>query len=411
MERQEHKSPNLADVGLMSDDSIQEVILLAKRLRETAGGELDDSAILAIAEATGAPADYVRLAIHALPVEKNMTPWERVRTSFLAFNNSMRRYMMSGVLAALSGLSSGLSRAFDDVSSLLGTLTVLFTVGAIYNCAIAKDAKAGALAGAIYGSTAFLTTTLFIFLANLAPGVAATGPEPFLILVAAAGGAAAGAAVQGILASQRKRLGIKDQADQRQELLQQLLALQDELRSDERFVTFLSVDIVGSTQIKAVSDELAVEFTFTEYHKFVEAVVRQNNGRIHSTAGDGVTAAFDSPTHAYSAGRQLLAGLFEFNAFRNRIGSPVVLRGGLHTGSVLTPGEDITSVNFAHVIDIAAHMQKASPVGCLAVSEATATYLPGGLDAIGSERVETMDVAGAVWRPRNTVTVGTQSTS
>jgi class 3 adenylate cyclase len=124
---------------------------------------------------------------------------------------------------------------------------------------------------------------------------------------------------------------------------------------------------------------------------------------VHSTAGDGVTVAFEDPKQGYAGARALLAGLFEFNAFRNRIGKPIELRAGLHTGSVLAPGQDIKSVNFAHVIDIAAHMQKAAPIGCLAVSDATATYLPGGKNTISSETIEAQDVRGTIWRPRSKV--------
>ena len=116
-----------------------------------------------------------------------------------------------------------------------------------------------------------------------------------------------------------------------------------------------------------------------------------------------MTVAFDDPKHAFACGRALMAGLFEFNAFRNKLVKPIELRGGLHTGSVLAPGMDIKSVNFAHVIDIAAHMQKVCPIGCLAVSESTATYIPGGKSAIGDESIESHEMRGVVWRPKSKV--------
>jgi class 3 adenylate cyclase len=388
---------------VLSDDSIKEVVLLARRLRESAGGELDDSAILAVAEATGAPADYVRLAIQSLPEERSATPLQQVKASFLAFDHDIRRYVMGAVLATVIGLLLTLSSLFGDASGLSGTLAIFGILAAVWNCAVSRTLRAAVFAGAIASGLAFLMTTLFTFLFGLLPRVPSIGPDPGFVLLFLPMGAVGGALAYWTGGFVRKMLGLRDPAKERQDLLHQLLEIQNRLKSDERFVTFLSVDIVGSTRIKGESDPLSVEFTFNEYHKFVESLAFRHGGRVHSTAGDGVTVAFDDPKNAYAAGRALLAGLFEFNAFRNKLGRPIELRGGLHTGSVLAPGQDIKSVNFAHVIDVAAHMQKVSPVGCLVVSETTATYLPGGKTSISDETVETQDVKGFVWRPRSHV--------
>ncbi len=378
--------------------------MLARRIRESTGGELDDSAILAVAEATGAPADYVRLAIQAMPVEKSDTPFDRVRNAFLAFDHDMRRYAMAGVLSTVIGLLVTLANLFGDDSGLGWTLAILLILGAVWNCAVARSIKAAMLAGTIVGGLSFLMVTVFTFLMGLFPAIPSNGPDAGFILLFIGVGAVGGLLSNVFGGVLRRKLGLRDPALERQQLLHQLLEIQDRLKSDEKFVTFLSVDIVGSTRLKAESDPLSIEFTFNEYHKFVESIAYRHGGRVHSTAGDGVTVAFDEPQHAYAAGRSLMAGLFEFNAFRNRIGKPIELRGGLHTGSVLAPGQDIKSVNFAHVIDIAAHMQKTAPVGCLAVSDATATYIPGGKSVIGSEVVETQNVRGTIWRPKSKVT-------
>ena len=387
----------------MSDDSLQEVVMLARRLRESSGEDLDDAAILAVAEATGAPVDYVRLAVQVLPEEESRAPISRIKASFLAFDQNTRRYTMSGVLATASAMAIALGSAFHDSSGFAGTLALVLGVAAAWNCAIAKDRRSAAFAGAIFGGLGFMMTTLFMLLVSMFPVISLRGPAPMLLIPITLASALGGLVAHSLGNRFRKRLGLKDPAAERQDLLHQLLEIQDQLKSDERVATFLSVDIVGSTKIKAHSDPLSVEFTFNEYHKFVESVALKSGGRIHSTAGDGVIVVFDDPQRAYAAGRALMAGLFEFNAYRNRLDEPIELRGGMHTGSVLAPGQDIKSVNFAHVIDIAAHLQKASPVGCLAVSDQTSAYIPGGKDSIGGETVEAHDVFGVIWRPRNTV--------
>ncbi|HXH61503.1 MAG TPA: adenylate/guanylate cyclase domain-containing protein [Fimbriimonadaceae bacterium] len=387
----------------ISDDSFDEIVNLAARLRESTGEDLDDSAVLAVAEATGAPVAYVRLALRSLPVEENATPLERVKSSFLAFDQATRRYIASSVLATALGLLLTLSNAVGDASGLSGTLAILTIIGMAWNCAVARDAKTATLAGGLGAGVAFVMTTLFTFLVGLVPGISNNGPAPGFILLFIPMGAAAGFLSSLIGGPIRRMLGLRDPANERQELLNQLLEIQDRLKSDEKFVTFLSLDVVGSTKMKTENDALSVEYTFNEYHKYVATIAAKHRGRVHSTAGDGVTVAFESPADAYASGRAMMAGLFEFNAFRNKLTKPIELRGGIHTGSVLAPGKDVKSVNFAHVIDIAAHLQKASPVGCLAVSDQTAAYLPGGKEGVGGEQVTAQDVTGVVWRPRSRV--------
>ena len=65
---------------------------------------------------------------------------------------------------------------------------------------------------------------------------------------------------------------------------------------------------------------------------------------------------------------------------------------------MLAPGKEATAVNFASVIDIAAHLQKEAPVGGLAVSQTTAAFL-GGLNAIGTEQVMVKNTSAAIWQP------------
>ena len=395
----EHE-PIARHTATISDDAIQEMLLLAARLREQTGGELDDSAILAVSEATGAPVDYVRLAVQAIPHErKKQTVFERIKASFLTFDPNVRRYVMAAITGTALGFSLALSAATRDASGLLSLLGLVWMVAATWNAAVSRDTRVGAVSGALAGATSFFTHSLFLFLFNLIPGIQLYGLPPFLMLVVAALGASMGALANLLFRHNRRRLGLKDPVAERHDLLNQLLEIQDRLRSDEQFAAFLSVDIVGSTRLKSESDPLSVEFTFNEYHRYVETVCRKHGGRVHSTAGDGVTCYFDRPDHAFAAGKALLSGLFEFNAFRNRLGKDVEIRAGLHSGSVLAPGRDLGSVNFAHVIDIAAHLQKLAPTGCLALSDQLAAYLPGGQASVGQERVESHDIRGLVWRP------------
>lgn len=398
----EYEESNLS----LTDDGVQQMIELAERLRVANGGELDDSAVFAVAEATGAPVEYVRLALRLRRSQEKETVSRRLRTNFLSLEPEVKRYVAAGGAAIAIALLASLeafTRSFQGFRAgeawpIFGMLKLIAITLGIYNICVSRETKTAIITGAITGGLMFALYGVLSFVLNLRP------VEPMLLFFWTVFGAIGGAGAHAIVGRYRKQLGLKDPVKERQELLRQLVQLQDKLRSGEQIATFVSVDIVGSTKMKAGSDSLSVEFTFNEYHQFVDMVSRRHGGRVHSTAGDGVTMVFDHPQQAFSASKFLQAGMIELNTFRNKIGTPIVLRCGIHTGTVMAPDAgDIKTLNFAHVIDIAAHMQKLCPPGGIAVSESAAMHLPGGPAAIGSQRIDAQGVPGIVWAPKVTI--------
>lgn len=390
----------------MSDDNVRQMLMLAERLRESHGAELDDSAIQAVSEATGAPSEYVRLALRMLPEKRKQSLAHRIHNMFLALEPDTRRHMVSGVVATLCAYMNVLEAYFKDKTGFFGAILLVGVGVGLWNVALSRDTRTAASTGALFGGIFFVAQSLFALLFHLS----AMSMTSALLLPFVLGGGVLGLLTHTLVSRNRAKLGLKDPVQERQDLLRQLVDLQDKLRSGEQSMTFLSLDVVGSTQMKALTDPLNVEFTFTEYHNFVDTIVKRYGGRVHSTAGDGVTCAFPHPQQAYGAARNIQAGLIEFNQFRNRIGVPVTLRAGIHTGAVIapTPG-DIQSLNFAHVIDVAAHLQKCAPPGGVAVSHDAAAMIPGGMGAIGQRSVEAQGVQAVVWEPRVAIVPGGQA--
>jgi len=386
-------------VAPLTDDGVEQMLMLAERLRTANGGVLDDAAVQAVAEATGAPVEYVRLAVKLRAEKQKSGTVGNVRAQFLTLDPDTRRLVMVGTTATICAILTALENRMGSVVANYGVLSMLgilaVTVG-LYGVATSKDGRYAAIGGAILGGGFFAMYAVFAMILQVAVFIQPAALIPILI-----GSALGGLALHALVSKYRRQLGLKDPIKERQQLLSQLVELQERLRSGEKSMTFLSVDIVGSTRMKEQADPLSVEFTFNEYHQFVDRITRRYGGRVHSTAGDGVTCAFEQPQQAFAAARTIQTGLIELNTFRNKIGVPIRLRCGIHTGAVVAPdGEDVTSVNFSHVIDIAAHIQKVSPIGGVAISDAAAMYLPGGASAIGGERVQAMDVSGTVWTPR-----------
>jgi class 3 adenylate cyclase len=380
----------------ISADQVEQMLELAERLREAHGGDLDDEAIVAVAEATGAPIDYVRIAVARRPKEQTQTVTKKLRGSYLSLDPEERAWVTAGALGAGAGIAYALNVRLPRSNGLFEILMIIMVVIGLYAVATRKDARMATISGAILGAVSVIASSVF----GLLLGLGATG-SPMMIIPLTFVSAFAGFALHKVVSQNRKTLGLRDPAVERQDLLRQLHELQAQLESGKQSLTFLSVDMVGSTRMKVGADPLKVEFTFNEYHKFVEMATTKYDGRIHSTAGDGVTCAFDDSHQAFRAALFMQTAIFELNTFRNQLGKPIVLRCGIHTGDVVAPdAHDVTSVNFAHVIDIAAHLQKVCPEGGIVISQLSASEIPRASSVIGSERLEVDGITGYVWRPK-----------
>lgn len=380
------------------------MLILAERLREANGGELDESAVQAVAEATGAPLEYVRLAVKLRSEKEKKSFLANLRSQFRTLEPTTRRYLLTGAaststafLCAVDEYLTVLTR-FDRASNY-GICTMVATlcfVAGLYNIVLSRSAKTAAVSGGILLGGVYLMRAIFELLLGVPSH---TGSAFFLPVILF--GAAAGAAAFQYSEKYRSRLGLKDPIQDRQDLLKQLTRIQDKLNSGLQSVAFLCVDIVGSTRMKESAEPLALEYTFNEYHEFVNRVARKYGGRVHSTAGDGITCAFEHPQHAFAAAKNIQAGILELNMLRNRIGAPITLRCGIHAGQVMTAaGGDVKSVNFSHVIDVSSHLQKAAPPGGIAISEAAAAQISGGPAAIGIRRVQAAEMTAVIWQPK-----------
>jgi class 3 adenylate cyclase len=372
------------------------MLLLAERLRESSGGELDDEAIIAVSEATGAPVDYVRIALANRPKEEKQTVTKKLRGTYLSLDPEERAWVTAGAIGAGAGMAYALDQRFPRSNGLFAILMTIMIIVGLCIISTRKDARLATISGAILAAIAVISSSIF----GLILGLQSRG-APMAIIPLTAVAAASGFFLQKLVSQNRRSLGLRDPAKERHDLLRQLVELQDRLKSGEQSLTFLSVDIVGSSRMKAGADPLSVEFTFNEFHKFIEMKTTQYGGRIHSTAGDGVTCAFDHPQQAFQAAKNIQVGLIELNTFRNKLGQPIQLRCGIHTGAVVAPdSRDVTSLNFAHVIDIAAHLQKVCPAGGIAVSIESATHVQGGPPVIGMDQVQADGISAYVWKPK-----------
>src|SRR5207248_1787988 len=122
--------------------------------------------------------------------------------------------------------------------------------------------------------------------------------------------------------------------------------------------TFLSIDVVESTSLKAGENEQDAIYTFLSYHKYIRECAYTHHGEVISIAGDGVMCRFERPEDAVNAMRSILSQIQNFNERQNRLSRPFALRLGLNTGAVLESQSLSAGQIISHTLDVAAKLQQ-----------------------------------------------------
>lgn len=157
-------------------------------------------------------------------------------------------------------------------------------------------------------------------------------------------------------------------ANDSEALLSEFVELQRRLSPGTREVTIMVIDAERSSLMKANSDPLLAEWSFRAYQQFLEKITVANGGEVFSTAGDGATMAFNGAEDALRAATIIQREIDSFNSDVNKLALPFRLRIGIHTGSIMG---QIEKVQFAEVIDVAAHVEAACPAGGVTLSQAS----------------------------------------
>ncbi|GMV37094.1 MAG: hypothetical protein AMXMBFR61_16020 [Fimbriimonadales bacterium] len=351
------------------EQTAERILSLAARLQEREGEQLDEGRLKRIAEEAGVRPEYLALAMQLVDKQTETAKpsrtsiWRRLREPYDSVMGPKRRVLDAGLVGLSGAVLSALFGGIDLPA--IGTVAVVASLAAgCWSMFKTHAAGFGTLAGMAWGGAYGLGHALThgTYGAEIVGGL--LGGALLGLIVGAVGTGAAPVVPPPVQQQSITRGATAD----RQEMLRQLYELQDRLRQGTQNATFLSVDVVGSTQMKVGADPLAVEYSFGAYHQVVGQIVRDHGGQVHNTAGDGITAVFDLPERAFSAARAIQRAVPELNAKHNRLATPFSLRCGIHSGAVVAPQGDLRGVEFAHVIDVAAHLQKAAPPGGIVIS-------------------------------------------
>ncbi|HWD39292.1 MAG TPA: hypothetical protein VG944_10615 [Fimbriimonas sp.] len=168
-------------------------------------------------------------------------------------------------------------------------------------------------------------------------------------------------------------------------IVSELLEIRHRLSANPVSVFVLVVDAAGSTKMKEGEDPLMVEYSFRSYQAWISETVGRLGGKVDAMTGDGAICAFGTAEAALKAAKELHATTAKMNEHGNRLRMPFRLRIALHGGQVVA---DLDKVQFTNVIDVAAHVEKFSPVGGMALTAPFAHSLAG---LTGLEKTATVD--------------------
>ena len=175
-------------------------------------------------------------------------------------------------------------------------------------------------------------------------------------------------------------------------LLEILGETKKKLEMMQRDLAFLSIDVVGSTDMKIGEEKTQIELDFREYKKFIDAQIAAQGALTAAWTPDGVMICFPTADAAVTTAQNVINGLQAFNRNVKKIRANFRVRCGVNAGRVYydrsIPMEQMSD----HVIDVAGHMQKYALPNTVALGKPALTQLtrrdgikPSGKEVDGYE--------------------------
>lgn len=129
----------------------------------------------------------------------------------------------------------------------------------------------------------------------------------------------------------------------------------------EYYFAYLSIDIVGNSQIQLKYDKNLIQEVYSRFQKLVKVVIEFYDGKIWNWAGDGGIAAFyldKVEESAVLSAIKIFLELFLFNldSTRNKFLEPIKLRIGVHSGNSIY--KENKGLIFSDAINFVSHLEK-----------------------------------------------------
>ncbi|MFC2048671.1 hypothetical protein ACFLR5_00445 [Elusimicrobiota bacterium] len=165
-----------------------------------------------------------------------------------------------------------------------------------------------------------------------------------------------------------KRLFIHRKSEVRK--LQYIIArAKEKLDKLGKHMTFLSIDVVSSTDMKEGEDKDMIDYYFRMYKEYVQKILKEYDYIKSAWTPDGVMSCFYNFDDALEAAKELLQGLNSFNNRLNLMRHKFAVRCGINSGFIYV--DDVTRIEELsdRTIDITAHLQKEAPPNSIYIAK------------------------------------------
>jgi hypothetical protein len=127
-------------------------------------------------------------------------------------------------------------------------------------------------------------------------------------------------------------------------------------------LSFVSIDVQGSEDLKQGEDAARVSKAFSNYFSLVEKIMRDNGVKKYSWAGDGFIAYFDSAESSIIASIALITSMTVFNLTQNTLAKNFRIRIGISTGEDYFDEKSEIGKMTSKIIDLAGYLQKKAEI-------------------------------------------------
>ncbi|MEZ7891111.1 MAG: adenylate/guanylate cyclase domain-containing protein [Candidatus Wallbacteria bacterium] len=127
-------------------------------------------------------------------------------------------------------------------------------------------------------------------------------------------------------------------------------------------LTFVSLDVQGSEDLKIDEEPANVTRAFSEYYKLIEGIVKEYGVKKMGWAGDGFIAYFDKAENAVLSVLKLMCSMHIFNLTLNKLAKNFRIRIGVSTGEDYFDETLEIGKMTSKVIDLAGYLQKKAEI-------------------------------------------------
>lgn len=152
-----------------------------------------------------------------------------------------------------------------------------------------------------------------------------------------------------------------------EKLLEQKEQLEKAIRDQyTRVISVMFTDLKGSTAIADLQGDLAARMVIKKHIDILVPIIKNNNGILVKTMGDGTMSYYENPVDAVKAGLQIQKSISAYNETIEGQAA-IQIRVGISTGKAIVEENDI----FGDVVNVASRHESSCQPGEVYISDGT----------------------------------------